>query len=491
MTGGTLERTSAAEIFRTIYIERSTVQLLISQRQEERTFWFDRGQLLSAASNREAQQVGDLLRTFGLADETVLFAAFERALAEPGRGLSRALSETGAVAAFVAEACVRALAERILYDTFQLTSGAYTVTPLEKAPDLPVRFDRTNSSLILEGLRRLPSDAPFPGPQTDPRARPILHPELILRYQVTSVSPDEADALGKIDGTRPASEVTADLRILSRLAAVGLIQLVPPGKTFDKKALPEGVSALNVEISGAPPAPRAAEVMQLQTNLIWNTYRRIDWVTLYEIVGAARDATPDDLLRAIHDRARAFHPDHALKPHLADAREALESLFRKVKMAEITFRSEENRTAYDSAQDGGGSVVVQDTKPAVEVQRQVARANYLRARSLFEQEDYYPAYEMVKQSVEFDPEKSEYWVLLSRVQRKNPKWVRQSAETMRRATQRFAESADIWFELAEACQAERNETDRIRALKEVMKLDPGNRRAQSALAEIASMKPSR
>lgn len=492
LVGGTLDRTAATEVFKNLYVERATAQLLISQRSEERTFWFDRGQLIGAASNREAQLVGELLRTFGLADEAVLFAAFERALAEPGRGLAKALSETGAVQAFVADACVRALAERILYDTFQWTSGAYTITPLEKAPNLPVRFDRSNGSLILEALRRLPFDAPQAGGHVDPRSKPTLSSDLLLRYQYLFLSAEEADALSRIDAERPAAEVTADLRILNRLAAIGLIQFVPSGKTTEKKEGPTGLGSLNVEVSNAAPPARAAELLQTQTATIWNTYRRMDWVTLYEIVGATRESVPEDLQRALFDRARMFHPDNNLKAGLNDAREALESLFRKVQMAYTTFRSPENREAYDIAQDRGGqTVAVQESKPEIEVRRQIARANYMRARTLFEQEDYYPAYEMVKQSVEFDPDKPEYWTMLSRVQRKNPKWVRQAAETMRRATARFPENPELWFELSEACQAERNETERVKALKEVLKLDPGNRRAQQALAEIASMKPGR
>lgn len=491
LTGGTLDRTGLLEIFRNLYVERATVLLLVSHRTEERSFWFHKGQLLSAASNREAQLVGELLRTFGLADESVLFSAFERALAEPGRGLARALTETGAVPKYVADACVRALAERILYESFQWTAGAFTITNLEKPPDLPVTFDRTNASLILEGLRRLPYSAPFPGPPLDPKAKPVLAQDLLLRYQWVTLTNEEADVLGHVDGHRPASEVSMDLRILARLVAIGLIQLVPPGKQLETRDM-ESQAILNVEISGAAPPTRLAEQHEAQSKLVANTYRRIDWVTLYEILGVARDAPGEDIQRALQEKARTFHPDHHLKTALSAHREALETLFKKVQLADKTFRTAESRVIYDEGLLQGQSVVTTTNVGATEeVRQQMARANYIRARSLFEQEDYYPAYEMVRQSVEFDPGKADYWILLSRVQRKNPKWVRQAAETMRRASQRLPESVDVWLELAEACAAERNEPERVKALKEVMKIDPGNRRAQSLLAEIASMKPGR
>lgn len=490
--GGTVDKTPPADLFRSLYQDRATASVLISRQGEERTFWFDRGQLLSAASNREAQQVGELLRLFGLASDTVLFAAFERALAEPGRGLAKALSETGAIQQYVADACVRALAERILYDTMTWREGAFTITPLDAPPELPVRFDKTNASLLLEGLRRLADQIPVPGPKMDPESWPTLHSDLLLRYQHVQLSPGEADVLGRIDGQRRAEELTLDHRLLQRLSAVGLVQ---PNRTeVDRGAQgPTGLVYLNVEISGVPPSPRAAEQMETQARLVAGTYRRLDWANLYDVLGAERTAPPDQLHRALHERARLFHPDAHLRPMLGDQREALESLFKRIRRADVTFRSKESRAAYDQTleSDAGQVVALVSDGGQTEVQQKMARANYQRARELFELEDYWPAFEMVKQSVEFDPGKPEYWILLSRIQRKNPKWVRQATDTMRRAAEKMPMNTEIWFELAEACAAERNEPERTKALKEILKLDPGNRRAQSALAEIASGKPGR
>src|SRR5450756_913097 len=103
LTGGSLERIPFAEVVRSLYRERATAKLLVSRSGEERTFSFDRGQILFTSSNREAQLVGELLRTFGLADENLLLSAFEKALNEPGQGLARALTESGAVPGYVVE----------------------------------------------------------------------------------------------------------------------------------------------------------------------------------------------------------------------------------------------------------------------------------------------------------------------------------------------------------------------------------------------------
>jgi len=489
LAGGTLEKTDLADVLRSAYLSRRDVQVLVSLRGEERSFWFRRGRLVSASSNREAQHVGELLRTFGLADESVLFSAFERALAEPGRGLSHALRESGAVAPYVADACVRALAEKILYTTFPWRSGTFTVVPVDASAEVPVAFDQSTATLLLEGLRRL---TPVLGaaPRVDPKSRPVLNPDLLLRYQQAVVTAEEAEVLEAIDGTKTAADVCLDLRILERLCSAGFVSVSPQKAKVPDAGAPTGAAFLNVELAGSPPSPRLSEILEQQAKLVWNTYRRLDWINAYGVLGVAEDSPDVDLRRAVHERSRSFHPDNVLRPTLGDAAEALEALFAKVREADKAFSSPAARQDYDRSLNRGTiSAPVSFGQPTPEVQRQVAKANYQRARTLVEMEDYYPAYEMLRQAVEFDPDKPEYWTFLAKVQARNPKWVRQATETLRRAVARLPESVEVWLALADACAAERNETERVKALKEVLKLDPTNRRASKTLAEIAATKP--
>lgn len=487
LKGGSLERTPFAEVVRSLYRERATAKLLVASKGEERTFSFDRGQILFASSNREAQLVGELLRGFGLADENLLLSAFERALAEPGQGLARALTESGAVPHYVAEAAVRALSERVFFDTFTWTTGVFTVTPLDAAPAVPSRMDRTTGGILLEALRRLPAPASQLITPLGPGSRPVFAPSLLLRYQVLLVTDAEAEVLGKVDGVTTVEQIHRDQRIIARLAATGLVQLVAQGRFIEKSGAPEGLLYMNVEVSGAPPAARVAEGYELQRELVWNTYRRLDWASHYDLLGVGLDAPVEAIRKALHERARLFHPDHHLKAHLADARDVLEALFDRVRSAERAFRTPDERKAYDRTLEvSADTIALPRTGPGVELQKEIARKNYSRAKALYEEEDFYPAYEMIRQAVEFDPDQKEYWVLLSRIQRKNPMWVRHATETMRRAVNHIPGNVDLWWELAEACGSERNEPERVKALNEVIRLDPANRRALSALAAISS-----
>ena len=384
---------------------------------------------------------------------------------------------------------MRALAEKILYSTFSWGSGAFTVTPLAELPEVPAAFDQPNGTLVLEGLRRLPPET-RPGARIDGKARPVLTDDLLLRYQLVTVTPEEAEVLDAVDGVKAAADVALDLWALERLQAIGLVRVFPAGRPVVRSDGQDGTAFLNVELSGGAPSPRAAELLEQQGKTIWNTYRRLDWISLYDVLGVPQDAPEPDVRRAVHERARFFHPDNQFRSPLADAREALEALFAKVVAADAAFRTPATRLDYDrSLASGAMSSTVQFGRPSADVQAQVAKANYQRARTLMEMEDYYPAYEMLRQAVEFDPDKPDYWILLAKVQRKNPKWVRQATETLRRATGRMPEVAELWWHLAEAYQHERNEVERVKALKEVLKLDPTHRRATAALSEIKATKP--
>lgn len=490
VTGGSLERTPLVDVFRNLFAERASAKVLVAKMGEERTFLFDRGQVITASSNREAQFVGDLLRKFGLADEKVLFQAFEKALAEPGRGLAKVLKETGAVPPYIADACVRALAERLLFDSFRWNAGNYTISNLEEVPEPPVRFDQSNASLLMEALRRVPLNGPgISAP--DPKSRPVLNEDLWLRYQVIVLQPQEAEILRRVDGIRTVAEITDAPSVISQLRAVGIIQTLPASTT--KKSKGEDTPSnrpLNIELIGAP--PQSIEDMERHLTIVKQTYRRIDWINLYDFLGITNAVTDDEIVEAIHDRARIFHPDHSLKAPFADYRDALEVLSRRVKQAQRVFKNSESRKSYDFAQEqGGNSSAVFAGGPTRDVQLDIAKRNYHKARELYEMGDYYPAYEMIRQSVEFEPERPEYWVMLARIQRKNPKWARQASETLRRGLGKIPDNVDLLFELSECYAYERNENERTKALKEILRIDPANRRAQASLAEIASQKPGR
>ena len=220
----------------------------------------------------------------------------------------RALTESGAVPGYVAEAAVRALSERLFFDTFKWTSGVFTVTPLDAAPEVPAKMDRPTGGTAPRGAAPA-SRARVPAQLSSrPGARPVFAPDLLLRYQAILVSAEEAEVLGKVDGPMTVEQIHRDQRIVARLAATGLVQLVAQGRPIEKSGVPEGLLFLNVEIAGAQPPARVAEQHELQRELVWNTYRRLDWATHYDLLGVEPEAPDEVLAKALHERARLFHP---------------------------------------------------------------------------------------------------------------------------------------------------------------------------------------
>ena len=190
------------------------------------------------------------------------------------------------------------------------SSGARGRSPSSRstaAPDVPSAFDQTTATLLLEALRRRP---PVIGarPKVDPKARLVFSPDLLLRYQCAVVTPEEAEALDAIDGAKTAADVCLDLRILERLTSVGFVSTAARAPDPESLADSGGVASLNVEVAGAPPGARISEGLEQHARLVWNTYRRLDWIDAYELLGTTDGAQDADLRRAVHERARALPP---------------------------------------------------------------------------------------------------------------------------------------------------------------------------------------
>ena len=349
-------------------------------------------------------------------------SAFEKALNEPGQGLARALTESGAVPGYVAEAAVRALSERLFFDTLQWTNGVFAVTRSTRPPTCPRKVDRPTGGMLLEALRRLPAPAVPAQLSSRPGRGRCSRPTSSFATRRFSVSAEEAEVLGKVDGAMTVEQIHRDQRSSRGSRPRVSFSSWRRGGPSRRAACPRSPVPERRD-RGSAAAARVAEQNELQREVVWNTYRRLDWATHYDLLGVE----PEDAARPREraPRARAHVPPRPSSQVASRGRpRGPRGAVRPRPDAERAFRTPEARAAYDRTLEvSADTVALPGTAPTLEVQKEIARKNYTRAKVLYEEEDFYPAYEMTRQAVEFDPGQKEYWVLLSRIQRKNPKWV--------------------------------------------------------------------
>lgn len=197
--------------------------------------------------------------------------------------------------------------------------------------------------------------------------------------------------------------------------------------------------------------------------------RILGGATCYQLLGLSPAASLVEIHEAYDRASRMVHPHNAVALGLAGREGVLEVLFEGVTHAYLTLSNLERRKSYDRElghQLWAEAVAAQDRQDEV---RRVARRYYDRALDRADAQDYFVAIELLGQAVRLDS-RAEYHALLGRLQAKNPRWLRNAAENLRRAMELEAADPDLPAALAQV-------NERLRAGEALA--DPATLAAQS------------
>lgn len=472
---GSLSETPLPQVLRRIFLEGLKGTLSLVHGDETRHLFFEKGELRTATSSREGQRIGAFLKRRGWITDTDLNWALDT-VAKQGRArLGKILVERGLVSRTVLDAEMRRLVEEIVFSTFAWDSGEYKFHASTGVLDPDVALTLSTAAIIVEGIRRLPESEVFRERLGAGHRVPMLATDPMSRYQYLPLAPQEAYLLSRVDGILDVDSLlkitgtsrVAMAKIVYALVSCGIVEWKQEG--VERPASGRGgFHGLNVEVAAGPSdrSPGHAE-------LVKNTYRRIDWLTHYELLGVPREAPPDKVAEAYFERSRLFHPDLRHREDLARFEKELTAVFERMKKAYETLSDPETRALYDQSLDAApASAVMADNSANPEMRKKQAMQNYRRARQLIEEKDYHPAVEMLREAVRFVPDNAEFRYALSQVELKNPNWIDQGLANLKEAarldSRRVAFSAEATRALLEHKRAEEAEPFARRAVS----LDP-------------------
>ncbi|MEP6768248.1 MAG: DUF4388 domain-containing protein, partial [Acidobacteriota bacterium] len=401
---------------------------------ETRHLFFEKGELRTATSSREGQRIGAFLKRRGWITDEDLSWALET-VAKQGRArLGKILVEKGLVSRQVLDAEMRRLVEEIVFSTFEWDQGEYRFQSSTGVLDPDVALTLSTAAIIVEGIRRLPENDTFQKRLGDPHAVPSLAREPMSRYQYLPLTPQEAYLLSRIDGALDLESLLkigggsrgSAAKTLYALFSCGIVEWKTEGTATGHAG---GFEGLNVVVDLQPPdaAPGHAE-------LVKNTYRRIDWLTHYELLGVASTATTEQIGKAYFERSRLFHPDLRHRGDLRQFERELAAVFERLKLAHDVLSDADHRVEYDESLDAAPvSVAVAETSADPEVRRHLAEQSYRRARELIAQKDFHPAVEMMREAIRFVPDNAEYRMCLGQVELRNSLWIPKGLENLKEA----------------------------------------------------------
>jgi tetratricopeptide (TPR) repeat protein len=430
---GSLAETPLPQVLRRIFLEQLKGTLSLVRGDETRHLFFEKGELRTATSSREGQRIGAFLKRRGWITDEELTWALET-VAKQGRArLGKILVEKGLVSRAVLDAEIRRLVEEIVFSTFEWDTGDYRYQPSTGVLDPDVALTLSTAAIIVEGIRRLPENEIFRERLGEGRQIPMLAADPMSRYQYLPLAPQEAYLLSRIDGVFDVDALLkiggtsrgATAKTLYALLSCGIVEWKKEGVAAPKEVA-DGFAALNVEVQ-AQPSPRTPA----HSELIRNTYRRIDWLTHYELLGISPEATQEEIDRAYFERSRLFHPDLRHREDLAAFEKELTAVFERLKVAHGILSDPKARAEYDeSVVSAPVPMAVAETSSDPKARQQLAAESYKRAKKLIDEKDFHPAVEMLREAIRFVPDNAEYRFALAQVELKNAKWTDRGLENL-------------------------------------------------------------
>lgn len=348
---GQLSETPLFVVLRRIQRERRSGTLSVFRDDQVRQLMFENGELRAARSSREEHRIGATLVRWGYITEKNL----EDALAhqrETHERIDRILVEKGLVARAVIDGEARRQMEQIVFSTLSWPAGAFHF----EADTGPVELDvavSLSQEMIIEGIRRIPESEQFRELLGDPAAVPTLTNHAMSSGSLRMLR-DAIGVLSQVDGKRSTRELletattapSARAKVLYSLLFAGIIEMKSEAEAAAETAPargrvdPESLDATMPTRSARLPQPSSREI-------VLETYRQLDWLSHYDLLGVPQKAEPKDIEAAYRTRSRLFDPSLKSHPELVDLWRQLAVLGKWLRVAYDVLSNPETREAYD------------------------------------------------------------------------------------------------------------------------------------------------
>jgi len=459
--------------------------LTLTRSGEVRRLFFEKGELKTATSSRETQKIGSFLKRRGrISEEDLAWALGE--IARQGRSrFGQALVERGLLPKSAIDSEMKRLVEEIVLSAFEWDSGDYRFEPSSAVLDPDVALALSTAAIIVEGIRRLPDAPVFRERLSGGSGVLCLARDPMSRYQYLPLTPQEAYVLSRVDGVLDVDSLLAiagssravAAKTIYALLSCGLVEWKTDGTRRRETA--GSLATLNVEVSSEAPQRTAGHV-----EMVRNTWRRIDWLSHYDLLGVAHDASDEEVRRAYLDRSRLFHPDLRHRPDLAGLEKELTAVFGRLREAHDTLVDSVARADYDRGLEEAPAAAAEDAARDPEAGRQLAARNFARAMELIDAKDYFPAVELLREAIRFAPDKAEYRFRLGEVELKNAKWVDRGLESLKEAVRLAPSRGDFLRETARALALHGHKRDAETNARHANQVEPGPE-SSALLQEIA------
>lgn len=206
--------------------------------------------------------------------------------------------------------------------------------------------------------------------------------------------------------------------------------------------------------------------------------RQLPGMDHYQVLEVPRAATRAQIMNQADEQRKRFDP--ATYPPIV--RDAVQLILRRVDEAVNVLKEANRRADYDKLTQQRGTRGTSDASIQQRLtQRSIADQNFNRAQELAIKGDYYGAIVLLKQAVEFAPDNAQAWFLLGTCQERNPKWLRDAAESFQMALSIDPNFIDAMIALGDLYKTQGLASRAQSCYEDVLKISPENQQAKSRL----------
>jgi tetratricopeptide (TPR) repeat protein len=134
------------------------------------------------------------------------------------------------------------------------------------------------------------------------------------------------------------------------------------------------------------------------------------------------------------------------------------------------------------------STIKTEKEKEQEDKSRIAESYYQQALSAFKKDDYWPCIQLCEAAVKAHPDRPEFYILMGRAQKKNPKWVKRAIVSLEKAVSLDRVSEEARLELAKLYIDKGMKTRARHELEDLMRHIPKSQEAAALLKELGKKK---
>jgi curved DNA-binding protein CbpA len=191
----------------------------------------------------------------------------------------------------------------------------------------------------------------------------------------------------------------------------------------------------------------------------------------YEVLGVAKNASPDEIRRVYKQLARDRHPDRFTD---AAQKSQAQDFFQALTEAYNTLSNEQRRRVYDAEQ----------SKPKLDSPEAIAKDAYQRALEAAKRQADQETVDLLHVAIHHQPGEHVYHAALARVLQRHPKHARDAVAALEKAAQLSPTTLAYQVELAGMLNAQGLKIRAKKALEVALKLAPKDPAVLDLAAEL-------